>query len=321
MSDRSLSKPAKAIRIFRAGDFVSAEGTEVSFTAADLAAIAAAYDPASDPAPLVVGHPRMDDPAYGWVGRLEVQGDVLVAHPDQVEPGFAETVNAGRYRKISAQFYPPDHSGNPAPGQYYLKHVGFLGAHAPAVKGLGTVSLGAGDVGDLLTIEQETPMSTKDEDKTASFAEQQSALDARQKELDDREAALAKRAKDERHKAHVSFAEGLVKDAKLAPAGKALLVGVLDALGEQEAVSFGEAGELTPRDACLKLFDKAAPLISLGEIAPDKGEDAKALASFAAPPGYEVDADQAAVFARAKSIQAENPKMEWMDAVRRAQAA
>ena len=321
MPDRlnDTSAKPKTIRIFRAGDFVSAEGTKVSFTAADLQAIADAYDADKDPAPLVIGHPKLDDPAYGWASNVRVEGDVLVVDADQVEPSFAETVNAGRYRKISAQFYPPEHSANPAPGQYYLKHVGFLGAHAPAVKGLGTVSLGAGDAGDLITIEQETPMSTKEDDKAVSFAEQQAKLDAKQKELDDREAKIAKRAKDDLHAANVSFAEGLVKDAKLAPAGKDLLIGALDALDGDDTVSFGEAGELTPRAALIKLFDTAKPLVSLGEAAPDKGEKVKALASFAAPAGYEVDPDQAALFARAKALQAENPKLSWMDAVRAAQ--
>lgn len=311
---------AKSFPIFRAGDFVSAEGKAVSFTAADLQAIADSYDASKDPAPLVVGHPRLDHPAYGWVGKLEVEGDALVARADQVEPSFAETVNAGRYRKISAQFYPPEHSANPVPGQYYLKHVGFLGAHAPAVKGLGTVSLGAGDVGDLFTIEQENVMATADKDKEASFAEQQSALDTRAKDLDAREAKIAQAARDARHEAAVSFAEGMIKDAKLAPAGKPLLVGVLDALGDGDVVSFGEAGELAPRDALVKLLDQAAPLVSLGEAAADKGDKQKALASFAAPAGYDVDPDQAAIFAKAKAIQADNPKLAWMDCVRRAQS-
>ncbi|OYW21050.1 MAG: hypothetical protein B7Z43_11640, partial [Sphingomonas sp. 12-62-6] len=37
---------------------------------ADLAATAAAYDPAKFEAPIVVGHPALDAPAYGWVRGL-----------------------------------------------------------------------------------------------------------------------------------------------------------------------------------------------------------------------------------------------------------
>jgi hypothetical protein len=37
---------------------------------------------------------------------------------------------------VSASFFSPGQEGNPEPSAYYLKHVGFLGAMAPAVKGL-----------------------------------------------------------------------------------------------------------------------------------------------------------------------------------------
>jgi len=61
------------IRIARIGTFTSNEGIAVSFGAAELEAAAAAYDPQADPAPLVVGHPRLDDPAYGWVSGLRLR--------------------------------------------------------------------------------------------------------------------------------------------------------------------------------------------------------------------------------------------------------
>jgi len=53
-----------------------------------------------------------------------------------VQPEFAEMVNAGRFKKRSASFLMPDTKGNPTPGKFYLRHVGFLGAQGPAVKGL-----------------------------------------------------------------------------------------------------------------------------------------------------------------------------------------
>jgi DNA-binding transcriptional MerR regulator len=132
----------KTIEIFRAGSHVDNSGRALSFSRGDVEAIAAAYDAAAFAAPLVVGHPKTNDPAFGWVKSLAVRKDgVLVAEPEKVEPQFAEAVRAGRYRKVSASFYLPDHPGNPAPGQYYLRHVGFLGAAAPAVKGLSPVEL------------------------------------------------------------------------------------------------------------------------------------------------------------------------------------
>ena len=80
------------IAIFRTGDFVSVEGTAVSFGQAELEQIETSYDAASDPAPLVVGHPKTEDPAYGWVKSLSVEDGVLFANPERVEATFAEMV-------------------------------------------------------------------------------------------------------------------------------------------------------------------------------------------------------------------------------------
>jgi hypothetical protein len=102
----------------------------------DVAQAAATYDPALSESPMVVGHPKLDAPAYGWAKSLTAKNGVLYAEPHQVDPAFADMVNAGRYKKRSASFYLPDTPGNPTPGKFYLRHIGFLGAAAPAVKGL-----------------------------------------------------------------------------------------------------------------------------------------------------------------------------------------
>lgn len=135
----------RKIEIFRAGTHTAMSGREVTMTTEDLDAIAKAYDPAVFAAPLVVGHPKTNDPAYGWVKSLSVEGDTLVAEVDDVDPEFAQIVRDGRYRKISASFYLPDSKQNPTPGVYGLRHVGFLGAAAPAVKGLKPVQFAADD--------------------------------------------------------------------------------------------------------------------------------------------------------------------------------
>jgi len=126
-----------ALHIFRAGKHRDSRGREISFSAEDLAASVAAYDPAKHEAPIVVGHPTENGPAYGWISKLSIDdtGNVF-ADPAQVNPDFAELVKSGAYKKISASWYLPEAPENPAPGSYYLRHVGFLGAQPPAIKGL-----------------------------------------------------------------------------------------------------------------------------------------------------------------------------------------
>lgn len=64
----------------------------------------------------------------------------LYANFAQVDDDFADLVRKGRYKKVSASFYPPKHPSNPNPNGFYLRHVGFLGAHPPAVKGLAAIN-------------------------------------------------------------------------------------------------------------------------------------------------------------------------------------
>ena len=141
----AIRKPAgagngyRAIHIFRPGRHTSMQGATIDFGEGDLIATAKAYDPTRHEAPLVIGHPRADAPAWGWVGGLTADEGGLFATPRQLDPAFAEMVRAGRFKKVSASFYTPDSPHNPVPGVYYLRHVGFLGAQPPAVKGLAPV--------------------------------------------------------------------------------------------------------------------------------------------------------------------------------------
>jgi hypothetical protein len=127
-------------------------GATVEFSAAELEASAKAYDPSKHEAPIVIGHPAADAPAYGWVKTLAFAEGGMQAGPDQLDPAFAEAVGRGSYKKVSASFYAPNSSANPVPGVYYLRHVGFLGAQPPAVKGLRQVEF-AGTAEDSVTIE------------------------------------------------------------------------------------------------------------------------------------------------------------------------
>lgn len=129
----------KPFRIFRPGKHTASCGTAVEFTEEDLKRAVEAYNPQLYAAPLVIGHPKTEDRAYGWAERISYEDGHLVAHPDKVEPQFAELVEQGAYRNRSASWYMPNHPNNPVPGVLYPKHIGFLGAVPPALKGLGDV--------------------------------------------------------------------------------------------------------------------------------------------------------------------------------------
>lgn len=138
---------SKLFEIFKAGRRTSADGTQWDISDADVARAAAVYDPKLHEAPIVIGHPKMDAPAYGWIPKLSADGGSLSAEFAQMDDDFAAAVKAGRYKKVSASFWPPNHPNNPVPDSYYLRHVGFLGAHAPAVKGLRQIEFADNETG------------------------------------------------------------------------------------------------------------------------------------------------------------------------------
>ena len=111
--------------VFRAGAHRDSEGRVRTWTAKDLDHIVNSYDPALHEAPVVIGHPLDNSPAFGWVRGLSREGDMLHAHAE-ILPELDEMVQKGLFKKRSISLY---EDGT-------LRHIGFLGARPPAVKGL-----------------------------------------------------------------------------------------------------------------------------------------------------------------------------------------
>jgi hypothetical protein len=301
----SSTLPA-GIEIFRAGRHTDDTGTAREFTDADIDAIAAAYAPATREAPLVVGHPALDAPAYGWVGALRSlphpDGHRLVIDSRDVEPRFAELVASRRFPKRSAAFYPPQHPNNPAPGAWYLRHVGFLGAQPPAIAGLKDVQFAQNDAAGLVCFSEttlpadrqghalshptlislETPMddtvlketAAKLAAQEAKFAEAEAArqaADAENAALKTQLAQFAEAQKTERHARHAAFAAAQAAAGKLLPKDQAAAVAVLDTLADAAVVEFAE-GETTrkisPVEFVKTLIEAGGPKIQFGEFAP-----------------------------------------------------
>lgn len=149
------TNPGFRIEVFRTGTFKPMSGDAISYGADDLSGIASGYDRDGSPAPIVIGHPATDAPAYGWVSGFEYDADAdrLFADIDDLDPAFEEAVKAGRYKKVSMSFHTPDAPNNPTPGKWYAKHIGFLGGAAPAVSGLKPVHFAASAEGEAVTFE------------------------------------------------------------------------------------------------------------------------------------------------------------------------
>ena len=126
------------IPIFRGGKQIDSNGVSHDGDALIDKAIAQFNAPVHEP-PACIGHPKDDAPAYGWVNGLKKGADklgtLLFAKFRQVEPTFGTMVKDGRFKKRSAAFYPDG----------TLRHVAFLGAMPPAVKGLPDMAFAEGE--------------------------------------------------------------------------------------------------------------------------------------------------------------------------------
>lgn len=118
--------------IFKTGSHTSDKGIQKEYSLDDLNFIAMSYNPAVDEAPIVIGHPSDNSPAYGWISSLEVSEDgklVADADDEKINPEFLSALKDGSYKKRSISLTP----------EGKLRHVGFLGGAAPAVKGLADI--------------------------------------------------------------------------------------------------------------------------------------------------------------------------------------
>jgi hypothetical protein len=89
-------RPAR-IHALKAGTWQSLGGA-VSLSLFDLAHIAESYNPALHEAPVVIGHPATDDPAFGWVRSVDLQSDGLWLNTDLL-PEMADLVERSFVQK------------------------------------------------------------------------------------------------------------------------------------------------------------------------------------------------------------------------------
>ena len=280
------------IEIFRPGRHTDDQGIAHHFSEADVDGMAASYNPALREAPLTVGHPKDNLPAYGWVKAVSRNAaGVLAITPHNVEPQFAEMVADKRFPKRSASFYPPQAPNNPTPGKWYLRHVAFLGAQPPAIAGLKDIQFSEDDAGGAVSFSEIEPApSTPQESLSMTEAEikaMQEQLAAEKKAREEAEAkaaaeakrataaeattaSFAEKAKTDRTAGFVSFAEGQVKTGRLLPKDKAMAVATLEALADAQPVEFSEGATTTkhtPVQWLQDLITGSKPHVSFGEFA------------------------------------------------------
>lgn len=284
MNTQPATQPSHlhAVEIFRAGTRVTADGRALEFGRADLDEIVESFAAANpDGVPLVIGHPQTHDEAHGWVSKLWREGDSLYCDCADVSAALCDKIAARRLPNRSASFFPPHHPHNPTPGRWHLRHVGFLGAVAPAVSGLQPIQFAADDrhaYADFQTFEPAQPvgannhsplpeppqpendMTDQTDDLSARLTEMQAKLDTVTAEREAMREALdaatkqvaefAAQAVENTKSQNREFVESLVRAGRLTPANRAGACAALDTLsGIADCAEFAAADGKTVQAA------------------------------------------------------------------------
>jgi len=266
------------IEVFRVGAFTDMSGNSHVVTLDNLKSIADGYDAANHPAPIVIGHPNNDAPAYGWIERFWIEGDVLKATISEAAPEFVELVRAGRYKRVSISLFPPNSDSNPVPGTFYARHVGFLGAAAPAVPGLKPIKFAGSDT-SCFAISQE-------------FAAPPSPEQIELEEL--RRASLDQTV------------EKLIEQGQVLPAFKEDILSFASHLSNSDFINFADGSPQPARDWFFDYLSKQPPVISFGalDLPPGPGDEEFQTPALGVsiPDGYTIDRNQSELAARTHRI-------------------
>lgn len=265
--------------VFRCGTHLDHSGKWRTFTEADIDRAIANYQ--SNSAPVVVGHPNLNTPAFGWIQQFRRQGPIVQARCSRVADEFADLVKRGLYKNRSISF---NSDGT-------FRHVGFLGAAAPAVKGLEDIQFA--DKGEFYTMDtaetvqaeqaaaqeqaEEVQVEPEAEVKTAeSEAEVQSScadaaqktepevslsdLESQQKQFQETvkkleshikslENALNVEQEKNRKVEFAAYADELIRKGRLNPVAKAPLISTMESLFVSDQANFA-----SPENSVLNQF-------------------------------------------------------------------
>lgn len=329
------------IEAFKAGDY----GANGVWTEGDLQKIASSYDPKLHEAPVVKGHPAHDAPAFGWIDAVKAEGKNLFVRLNQVPAEFEELVRDGRFKKRSVALYTKfAKTGGP-----YLRHVGFLGAMPPEVKGLRDVAFSEGEF-HAINFQEEATMNEeikkafeemfakvkalfegKTEQKEGAAAEMQEKLTAALKPFQDQIAQMEAKFAEQQKTAASANVTSLVTDAisklkaanKWVPAFDEMKVpAIFTELASSSAkVTFGEGDKKTekaPLQVFTEFLEALPKIVPTSEIAKAAAKTSGTLVKFNEPAGGTATIDSDSVeLAEAATELSTKEKIPFGDALKR----
>lgn len=261
--------------IFNTGEHTDSNGNKRTWTIADLDKIVYQFQNVHKDAPICVGHPKTNSPAYGWLKDVQRIGNSLYCGFKDVQDEFIEAVKKGLFKNRSISL---DKDLN-------IRHLAFLGGQAPAIKGLesfcfqdeqNTQDIEIAEFSDIEDTQQKEIKEEK-EKIMKTIEELQAQLSDKDKEIESLRQQIAEREAARKTKEFEDFCESAIADGHILPKHKESIVNILTACDKMQTFNFADSGEKKAVDT-VKDFINSLKIMNFEEIA--TSEAAKSTKDF-----------------------------------------
>ena len=121
-----MSNKKIVMEVFRAGKQTDAAGNSKEWTEKDLDKMVSSFEELGEDVPATIGHNTKNGPAMGWFKKVFRKGDTLFAELGDIVDEFGVMLKKKMFKNRSIALR----------NDFSLRHIAFLGAEPPAVKGL-----------------------------------------------------------------------------------------------------------------------------------------------------------------------------------------
>lgn len=303
------------IEVFKTGTHTDSAGNVKTWGESDLDKIAKTYNPARHEAPIVIGHPRDNSPAWGWVNEIKKTGGSLFAKFKDVVPEFADLVKTGMFKKRSISLYP----------DLSLRHIGFLGGMPPAVKGLEDVKFSEDENATTIEFEETekpgqepeknkggnnmdenvTQLQEKLAEKDKTLGEYAEKLKTAEDELKSINKELENLKAESRKAESEAFCEKLINEGKILPVQKPAVISLMEIAHSAGDYDFSE-GKKSVVEVFKSFMESLSKQINLSEVATKDKAGKSPVQSTGAEFGENVDPERLSIHNRALEIVSQN---------------
>ena len=230
----------KLCQIFSAGKHTDSKGNTKEWTTDDLDKIVYQFENVHKNAPICVGHPQTNSPAYGWLDNVKRIGNGLYCTFKDVQDEFKTAVNKGLFKNRSISL---DKDLN-------IRHLAFLGGQAPAIKGLEQFCFESQENDTVVEFSDYEDICIADEIQKKERNEKLETEELKEQlKAKDEEIAKLKREADEQKQAQKikefeDFAENAIANGNILPKHKESIVNILTACDAAGTFNFADEEKL-----------------------------------------------------------------------------